>query len=370
MLDSNTILGTRGCLDCNKYEHGLLVQNNEVWPCGTPIVYAANSLKKDLRLHPSVRVYTIMPPNQHAGFGNEIAQVELQAISPIGIKPLCGNHKVLTVSSFDFGKFGRLLEFVRDVGGISLIVEYEKGRSKLAESIKQIGRVFKHCAPFSYNTWSDKQLWSKDDKFVCVLTFLDIPYCVPLFNMRKVDGIGLSFSGATVQASKDYGYLNKTFRTDIIYSNYEDNVFFVDGIAINSIRSPDSDFYSKLNELTVRHIEIGKPGKKKMLNFPSGEDIISSKAGSVSYSFPPSETQPEETVEEMVDDSPEVAQESPQLNAPLYHSGGGPVNPAAEEINVSDGQVTYYTTTAGQDFSVDFDSGNTEDTTEPEDENH
>jgi hypothetical protein len=310
-----------------------------------------------------------MPPSQNAGLNNEIAQVELQAISPIGLKPLYENHKILTVSSFDFGKFDRLLEFVRDVGGLSLIVEYEEGRRELAESVRQIERVFKYCSAFSYNTWSDKQLWTKDDKFVCVLTFLDMPYCVPLFNMRKVDGIGLSFCGATVQASIEYGYLNKTFRTDLMYSNYEDNIFFVDGIAVNSMRRPDSSIYSELNKLTVRHFEIGKPDKKKrMFSAPAGEDIVSQVGGNVSFSFPPSETQPEEMVEEATDDSPEVAQEHQQLNAPLYHSGGL-VGQVKQEVSTMDGQVTYYTTT-GQGVSVDFNSDNAIDTTEPDDENH
>lgn len=366
MLDSNTILGTRGYLECDKYEHGLLIQNNEIWPCGTPIVYAANSLKKDARLHPSVRVYTIMPPNQHASHGNEIAQVELQAISPIGLKPLCENHKILAVSSFDFGKFDRLLEFIRDVGGISLIVEYEEGRRELAESVKRVEGAFKYCSPFSYDVWSDKHLWSKDDKFVCVLTFLDMPYCVPLFNMRKVDGIGLSFCGATVQASIDYGYLNKTFRTDLMYSNYEDNVFFMDGIAVNSMRRPDSTLYSELNKLTVKHLEIGKPGKKRMFNRPSAGDLVSVVTENIAFSYPPPETQPDEAVEPAPDDGPEEAETSPEQVSSLYHNG----NPVQQEVSTLDGTVTYYTTTGGQDFSVDFDSNNTDDNTEPEAENH
>jgi len=362
MLDSNIILGTRGYLDCNKYEHGLLVQNNELWPCGTPIVYAANSLKKDARLHPSVRVYTIMPPSQHAS-GYEVAQVELQAISPIGLKPLYNNHKILTVGSFDFGKFDRLLEFIRDVGGISLIIEYEEGRRELAESVKQIERAFKYCSAFSYNTWTDRNLWGKDDKFVCVLTFLDIPYCVPLFNMRKVDGIGLSFCGATVKASIDYGYLNKTFRTDLVYSNYEDNVFFVDGIAINSMRRPDSSLYSELNKLTVRHLKIGKPDKKKVPCLISDDS-----PHNVAYNFPPSETQPEEVVDDVPDDV-EVAPPTPPHDV-LHYKGVTVPQHEQQEVSTDDGTVTTYYTTTGQGFNVDFDIGNIADDTEPDNENH
>jgi hypothetical protein len=144
----------------------------------------------------------------------------------------------------------------------------------------------------------------------------------------------------------------------------------VDGIAVNSIRRPDSSIYSELNKLTVGHFEIGKPDKKKKRMFadPSGSDLVSAKYGTVSLGFPPSETQPEEMVEETTDDSPEVAQESPQLNAPLYHNGGL-VGQPMQEVSTMDGQVTYYTTT-GQGVGVDFDISNAEDATEPDDENH
>jgi len=203
-----------------------------------------------------------MPPSQAAG-GVEYAQVHLGAISPVGLKPLYKNHKVLTVSKFDIGKFDRLLEFVRDIGGISLVIEYETGRRAAPDSIKQIEKVFKYSSLFYYNAWTNKFLKDKEDKFICILTLLDIPYCLPLFNMRKVDGIGLSFTGAIVKASKAQGYLHRTFRADFIYSNYEDNVFFVDGIATNGMQRPDNSIYDNLNKLTSQRFEIGKEDKDR-----------------------------------------------------------------------------------------------------------
>ena len=262
MLDSNTILGIRTYLECEEYEHGLLTQNNDCWPCGTPIVYRAGILESQRRPVSTAPAYVLMPPSQAAG-GVEYAQVHLGAISPVGLKPLCKNHKVLTVSKFDIGKFDRLLEFVRDIGGISLVIEYETGRRAAPDSIKQIEKVFKYSSLFYYNAWTNKFLKDKEDKFICILTLLDIPYCLPLFNMRKVDGIGLSFTGAIVKASKAQGYLHRTFRADFIYSNYEDNVFFVDGIATNGMQRPDNSIYDNLNKLTSQRFEIGKEDKDR-----------------------------------------------------------------------------------------------------------
>jgi len=285
MLDSNTILGTRGFLKCEEYEHGLLTQNNESWPCGTPVVYQAGILKNDRWPVSNIQAYVLMPPSQRAA-GVEYAQVHMSAISPVGLKPLCKNHKVLTANRFDIGKFDRLLEFVRDVGGISLVIEYEEGRKAVAGSIRQIERIFGYSSLFYYNSWTNKFLADKEDRFVCVLTLLDIPYCMPLFNMRKVDGIGLSLSGAVVKASKAQGYLHRTFRADFIYSNYEDNVFFMDGIAINSMREPDSSIYDSLTKLSGQHFEIGKPDKKKEKKSSSKLTINTLPGSGHSITFP------------------------------------------------------------------------------------
>ena len=76
MLDSNTILGIRAYLGCEEYEHGLLSQNIESWPCGAPVVYAANILNQGRHRGRGVstRVYALMPPSQKAA-GVETAQV-------------------------------------------------------------------------------------------------------------------------------------------------------------------------------------------------------------------------------------------------------------------------------------------------------
>lgn len=331
MLDSNTILGIRTYLECEEYEHGLLTQNNDCWPCGTPIIYRAGILEADRRRVSTTQAYVLMPPSQRAG-GVEYAQVHLNAISPVGLKPLCKNHKVITVSRFDISRFDRLLEFVRDVGGISLVIEYEAGRKAAAVAIKQLERFFKYSSLFYYNTWTNKCLEDKEDKFVCILTLLDIPYCMPLFNMRKVDGIGLSFTGALVKTSKALGYLHRTFRADFIYSNYEDNVFFVDGIAINSIQRPDISIYDNLDKLTGQHFEIGKPDKKrKKRRTATAKLVINQTDGGHSLTFPsdspPSEisvakwsTQPVQVSHAVVSESEMVEPEQDESEVATFSS--------------------------------------------------
>jgi len=373
MLDSNTILGIRAYLENEEYEHGLLTQNIDAWPCGTPIVLAANILGNAKYRSSNTRVYTLMPPCQNAG-GVETAQVHVQSITPVTLKPLYNNHKVLTVSKFDIGKFDRLLEFTRDVGGISLIIEHEEGRMQLAKSIAELERAFKYCSLFYYNAWPTKFLEDEKDKLICVLTFLDLPYCIPLFNTRKVDGVGLSFTGATVSASKRYGHLHRTFRADFIYSNYEDNVFFVDGITVNSRREPDGSIYGELNNFSCQHLEIGKQDQRAEL----GPVAAKYRYGSHNEEIPPWKNLPSDVkvsnigieAEVPEDEMPEEVTEQqnvfemPTLDGAPIHSTGGQMH--------STGQ--YYTTK--NEFvwntEAEVDQGNTNltinttNTTEPE----
>ena len=259
MLDSNIILGIHSALNCEEYSHAVLTQNYDNLPCGTPIVYPTN-FDITARNHKTPVGVLICPGN---GIPLQKAMVPGVIIEPIDIKPLYGNHKVITVSNFDLAKLDRLFDFIHDVGAITIVVE-GPGRETLMRNVRHIEERFKYTSLFYYNAWSKKFLTGDDDKYVCLLTFLDLPYCVPLFNMRKVDGIGLSISGATIKASKEYGQLHRVFRSDFIYSNFEENVFVIDGVSINSKTSVGSDTYSAINGYAAKELPVlNEPLKKK-----------------------------------------------------------------------------------------------------------
>jgi hypothetical protein len=250
MLDSNTILGIEATLGCEEYSHAILTQSQGNLRCGTPVIYPTDF---NLTNHRNkVPIATIISP--FVGYQVGSAMVPVQTVQPINIKPLCGNHEVLTVASFDFGKFYRLLDFIHDVGGISLVIEQARGRSTIVESIIKLTKIFKYNSLFYYNTWGKKYLAGDDDKYICILSFFDIPYCIPLFDMRRVDGIGLSFTGVTLKASKAYGQLHRVFKADLIYSNYEENLYVIDGVNVNPPSRCGSDTYSSL--ATVANIEL------------------------------------------------------------------------------------------------------------------
>jgi len=257
MLDSNTILGVRGYLNCEEYEHGILVQNWESWPLGAPVVFQAGALEGS-----TTSLLSLITPAQQAG-GTDSTNIYSKNVAPVNLKPLCKNHKVLTVSQFDIEKFNRLTEFVHDVGGISLVIKYKGGRKNLAERLQKLSSIFKYSVLFYYNAWGGVHLSGKDDVYACVLTFLDLPYCIPLFNTHRVDGIGLSISGAVENQSISGGMLHRTFRSDIIYSNYADNLLVIDGVSINNNDSLSDSIFKEIANFATKELKEGPPVSKK-----------------------------------------------------------------------------------------------------------
>ena len=256
MLNSDIILGLKTRLGHHDYGHAILTQSYKNWPCGVPVVYPR--IKTD---GAGIAVATLIAPSQTAD-GTDLLNVPRTIVHEVDLLNLSENHKIITASEFDISKLDRLLEFVHDVGAISLIIEYKPGRIKSIEALQKLENKFKCSNLFHKNYWPDQTLNGSDDRYLNVLTFLDLPYCVPLFNMRKVDGIGLSFSGVTAKASISYCQLHRVFRCDFIYSNYMENVFVIDGVSINGqIYGPE--LYPELVKLVDVDLPIQNdpPGK-------------------------------------------------------------------------------------------------------------
>ena len=124
------------------------------------------------------------------------------------------------------------------MGAISIVIECQPGRSDIIKNIMQLNNYFKYHELFSYNNQGQKSLRDQEDRYVCVVSLFDLQYCIPIFNTKKVDGIGVRIITTCNKSSEEYGYLDPVVRADFILSNYEDNVFFVDGVHINTYKYP------------------------------------------------------------------------------------------------------------------------------------
>ncbi len=56
-------------------------------------------------------------------------------------------------------------------------------------------------------------------------------------------------------ASTQQGSLKNAFKADLIYSNYEDNVFVVDGVSINKSSVINKSTYSEIDRMINRQFK-------------------------------------------------------------------------------------------------------------------
>jgi hypothetical protein len=258
MLPSSIVLCTKDSIG-DDFLHAILTQDFEGWPCGAPIVYSAGA---ELERGNSLITHVLFTPNQ-AGAGREILNTPTSIMRPARLKPLAKNHKVMTVSSFRPSKYKHLREYIGDVGGISFIIADKVGRVAVPSNLQKFINNFRHSCLFYYNAWGNKFLDGKDDAFACVITLLDLPYCVPLFNMRRVDGVGVSVSAVTIKASESMGHLHRLFQFDFVLSNFSDNIFTIDGATLNAPNLVRPELLSELGSMLSKELEVRSVPKTK-----------------------------------------------------------------------------------------------------------
>ncbi len=230
-----------------EFSHVILSQDWEQWPCGTPLIVDGKLIKD--RDSSSVRVFALFPPRSFINKMEDFTVVK-ESLVDTALKPLIKTHRTLSVDAFDCAKFGRLKAYVRDMGGITFVVKEEDARRDLVNVLKFFPGEFKYTSLFHYARYGTKYLLGKDDNLLGVISFFNLPYCIPLFNLKKVDGMGVSYCQVPRKISEKSNALIRSYRVDVILSNYADNIFVIDGSDVNPLSPIHRDLYHELKGWT------------------------------------------------------------------------------------------------------------------------
>lgn len=198
----------------------------EQWPLGTPLIVEKHNIGK-MKM---VWARSMLVPNQEvSGHGGNL-KVGGPDLLPFGNENLITDHKIIEIDYFDPGKLDRLIEYIKDVGSISFIISSELGQKNLPYDLyKYLIRRFQYHTTMYFNGWSNKYFSGTEDMKLGLVNIFNLPYCLPIFNGRRADGIGIGASIITKNASVSSGELNHIARVEIIFNNYEENLFVVDG---------------------------------------------------------------------------------------------------------------------------------------------
>ncbi len=204
----------------------------------------------------STACVNVFPPRANTGLG--LIWLPRNVLKPIDRSPLCKTHVVKSIETFDYSKFDTVIKSVKEHGGISFVSNKREGALSILEAIKSIVREYRYSSLFQFNTYNNRSLHGKDDDLLSILSFFDFIHCVPMFNLKKVDGMGISFTQVVRKRSELEENQIQTFRTDIVVSNYEDNLFVIDGTIIDQKYKVDNSLYKTIKSCINTDLPINK----------------------------------------------------------------------------------------------------------------
>jgi hypothetical protein len=250
VLSSDVILGTGNkefFKDGGRISSGILTQDYNYTPCGSPIM--ASLTKSE-----TIGCLTPFPARANTGCG--IMWTPAHIIALTERKPLNETHKVRNIEEFDYSKFDSVIESVKTYSGISFLSKEKTSVPSILDSIKSIIGEYKYSSLFQFNIIGGMFLSGEDDNLLNILSFFDLSHCVPLFNLRKLDGLAISFSQVLRKHSELIGQQVNTIRLDIVVSNYEDNLFIIDGATIDQKYPIKSSLYKEVQKFVKKDLPI------------------------------------------------------------------------------------------------------------------
>jgi len=186
-----------------------------------------------------------------------------KALTPLSGTPFIYNHKVEEIGYITRQKIQAAADYVRRFGSMSWIMTLEGADRFLSTEAVHLRKMYKHTTGcyHSKNRVADMRIHS-DDVVVPVVTLFDLKFCIPVFNTRKADGMGVLVSCILPNNSKIMDQPCITAELAFIVSQYKENVYTVDG---ERIRSRNNISHSALEwaRMALTEKVVGPKKKKK-----------------------------------------------------------------------------------------------------------
>lgn len=153
--------------------------------------------------------------------------------------------------------------------------------NKLTEGFKtlrDISRTYKHCIHVLSNNVRYpyiKKYKDFTDNVIMIMTFYPLLYCIPVFNMRRIDGMGVVVSFANlyevIHEENNKGLFS---HISLLLSNFDENITYVDGNVVNYGATAAPSHFDNI-------ISVGC--KKPALVEEPKQRVVETKLGPVEY---------------------------------------------------------------------------------------
>lgn len=144
-------------------------------------------------------------------------------------RQLIEGHRIEVLDKFPLNSIRELATMAQERGGISFIISDRKEMTRTVNGL--IGRaekVFKYVECMKYETDAYSRELVGDD-LVLSVTFMDLPYCIPIYDTRNMDGVGVMVSLFHPKATERSGSFHHHCIYATVLSNFAENLYKIDG---------------------------------------------------------------------------------------------------------------------------------------------
>jgi hypothetical protein len=208
----------------------------------------------------------LFPPNPTFKSNYQITVVS-DRVHVMDPKMLLDGHRVKNIDEFETSKISKIADFVKEQGVLSLRMEDPTVATKFMKNLNCFAKAYKKTVFMGHNHPGNESPKSSnvDDLLVTYATFLDLPYAIPIYNRKKVDGMGIRIGMYWPASSHSMGGMHASDEACVALSQYADNLLVVDGAIVNKSGYIGSDYISHFCKKLEREVQRRKdlPNLKK-----------------------------------------------------------------------------------------------------------
>jgi len=192
----------------------------------------------------------------YKNLNESIVSVPKNCLKPRKIEPIYNKYNVKSAEALNKISIKELLDYIRENGIVSFIIDEEKNIREFLTSLVS-NSMLEYRKTMNSTTYSPSNINNKET--ITILNLFDISHCIPIFNTKHADGIGVSIRNYCVEMLKK---LDKVLRVggnisniyiDMILSSNKENLFIVDGMYTDNKPSVSlTTLFNTLKSLKVK----------------------------------------------------------------------------------------------------------------------
>lgn len=263
LVDKHLIFGLNDLGKTKQYASVIVVNNNEnndlSIHLGTPGIINSTLDEKHTNVLFTFPVYSDRPPNR----------IDLYKTSDLKRKShgcFLDNHKFINALSFGPKRIAQAIKLTKENSAVSFVMSKQTAVSFLQKLIPLALDRYKYHSVF--HTFYNNNIKSyvnivPGDCAISVVSFLDIRHCIPIFNTRRVDGVGIIFRTILPLTSKKDKMLIEIAEMSVILSQFKENLFCIDGTDMCPHITITNELICKMIDVTECGIGINDKKKAK-----------------------------------------------------------------------------------------------------------